>query len=114
MHAIKILISATKLTSALLLAVSGTATPALAGKVGLLGLYQVKDADRYAEALKAFERSLSDRGCAVRREGKIAAMDGSLNIAKPTGSHCWNAPARCSKEAPRGRSSNPCRPAPTT
>lgn len=77
------LISTWKLTSALLLAVASAATPALADAVGLLGLCQVKDMGRYAEALKALEKGLGDRGCAVRREGEIAAMDGSLDVAKP-------------------------------
>src|SRR5947209_930900 len=83
MDSAKIPTSGRKLTSALLLAVASVATPALGGEIGLLGLYQVNDAGRYAEALKALERSLGDRGCAVRREGEIAAMDGSLDVAKP-------------------------------
>src|SRR5436309_9163721 len=83
MDPVKILISGGKLISTLLLAVASAATPALGGEVGLLGLYQVNDAGRYAEAQKVLERSLGDRGCTVRREGEIAAMDGSLNVAKP-------------------------------
>ena len=57
MDSVKILFSGGKFTSALLLAVATAATPALGGEVGLLGLYQVKDAARYAEALKALEGS---------------------------------------------------------
>ena len=82
MDSVKLLISGGKLTSALLLAVASAATPAFCGEVGLLGLYQVDDAGRYAEALKGLERSVGDRGCAVRREGEIATMDGSLKVAK--------------------------------
>ncbi len=83
MDSVTILTSGGKLASALLLAVVSAATPALGGEIGLLGLYQVNDAGRYAEALKELERSLGDRGCAVRREGEIATMDGSLDVAKP-------------------------------
>lgn len=83
MDSVKILIAGGKLICAQLLAVAGAATPALGGEVGLLGLYQVNDAGRYGEARKVLERSLGDRGCAVRREGEIAAMDGSLNVARP-------------------------------
>jgi hypothetical protein len=61
-----------------------TATgPALAGDIGLLGLYKLRDIGRYREALGVLEKNLVDHRCALRREGEIAAMDGPLKVPKP-------------------------------
>lgn len=83
MDHIKTTISAAALAAAVAFALAGSATPARAGEVGVFGFYQVKDAGRYSEVLKALEGSLGGRGCAVRREGEIATTDGSLNVDKP-------------------------------
>ncbi|MFT5163262.1 MAG: hypothetical protein ACI9FJ_001848 [Alteromonadaceae bacterium] len=56
--------------------------PAMASNIGLVGFYQVDNDKSYSKTLTELDKSAVGQGCAVRREGPIAGVQGNLDSEK--------------------------------